>query len=162
MTATEPGPFFAAVNPALLAPAGGCGTHAPLSFSHASSTRTGSAGWEPIEVRQSSPTTPAVAALLGRLQGLKDRARSGAWDATASQWASSGAAEAVPNRKNVRLGGSLRITCRRRREPVSRFSPLRTLAFLLTTSAFTPASGDVNGCSWYHLAAAVGDGARDG
>ena len=57
-----------AVNPAVLAKGGGCGTHAPFPCFQPWTTRYSSANNEASVVRQSSPTTPPFAALLGRLQ----------------------------------------------------------------------------------------------
>jgi hypothetical protein len=59
---------LAAVAPCVCSPGpAGCGTHAPLLFSHAPSTRIRSATGDGRAVRQSSPETPSPAALLGRL-----------------------------------------------------------------------------------------------
>ena len=60
-----------AVHPALLAKAGGCGTHAPLSFLHAWSTRTGPATGDANEVRQSSPKPRPCLRCSGASRGSK-------------------------------------------------------------------------------------------
>ena len=60
-----------AVHPALLAKAGGCGTHAPLSFLQAWSTRTGPAPGDAIEVRQSSPKPRPWLRCSGASRGFK-------------------------------------------------------------------------------------------
>ena len=54
----------------------GCGTHALLVFWHALSTRRDRADGDGSAVRQSSPATPALAALLGRLSRGAEAARS--------------------------------------------------------------------------------------
>jgi hypothetical protein len=66
-----------AVYPALLAKAGGCGTHVPPSFSHAPSTRTERADGDAGEIRQSSPKPGARLRCLGASQGRQDRAQPG-------------------------------------------------------------------------------------
>jgi hypothetical protein len=66
-------------HPALLAKAGGCGTHAPASFSHAASTRTGRAYSTTGVVRQSSPKPRPCLRCSDASQGLQDRAQPSGW-----------------------------------------------------------------------------------